>query len=162
MGRPVLYWIAGTVLVSLLPLVDTLILRFELEWYAPHSMCDSLGIAVFAAIGFMLPWAIVSAIVAAILTFPATGGRRGGGDVFQVRLESANACWFLTILIGVCFAVACYSVIDHLWDVLIRRTIDPDCGGPADLRSFTMQKPAVQFSQIRYFAIGYWLLHCVR
>ena len=159
MARPVLYWIAGTILVWLLLPVDTFDLIIALEWYAPHSMCDRLGIPVFAAIGFMLPWAIISGIVVAILTFPATVGRRGGADIFQVRLGSAHACWFLTILIGVYFAFASYGVIDRLWDVLIPRTIESDCGGRADLRTFTMRKPAVQFSQLLYFVIGYWLLH---
>lgn len=157
--KPLLYWIIGTVLIwSLLPLsaIDIMIAP---RWHAPHWQCDSLGIVIFNTLFGLIPWAIISAVISVLLTFPMTRHRVGGADIFDKSLGSGWRKWIISILIAVVIGFEVWEILRHLWAASFVQTITADCGGNADPIQVEMRGPLVQLLPFFGIPFSLWLLH---
>ncbi len=129
------------------------------QWHAPHWQCDSLGIPIYQAYYFALPWAGVSMLTAALLVIPTCRKRVDGENIF--RLKHGKPTW--NVMISLPVALVCLfliiSTFQHIWDALIPQTITADCNGSAEPITVTRHGPAFQTMPIVLICFVLWLLH---
>ena len=153
------YWILGALMLWLpLPLVLTDIL-IDPKWHLPHWQCDSIAIYIFQTQAALLPWALVSIIVSAILVFPFGRGKSRGIDIFKFELGSKVWNWIVSIPVALICVFLLYEVTSHIWEVIVPQTITADCGGRAGEITLVRRKPPVQFIPLLCLVSVLGLLH---
>ena len=157
--KPLYYWLIGAFLFWLplpLGLADILI---DPQWHAPHGQCDSLGIPIFRTRDALLPWALISFVVSAILVFPFGRGKTEGTDIFKCAL--GNKIWNYVVLIPIALVCAflLFEVINHIWGVIVPQTIISDCGGRAEEITVVRRRPPIQLIPLLCLVAVLWFLH---
>lgn len=107
----------------------------------------------------LLPWALISALAAALLVFPLTKGRLGGTDLFELRLGKSLRAWVVTVLAGAAIALLLYDVVLYVYLAVIPQTVTTDCAGRAEAVTVTMNGPAIQILPLVEIVFAFWLLH---
>ena len=158
-GSPVRYWLVGTAILWLTLPISLIDIFIDPTWHAPHWQCDSLGVAIGNTVFGLFPWAVFSAAIAALLSFPATWHRRGGADIFDWRLGKAPWNWILTILVVLVTLSVCHDIFNHLYTASIPQIITADCGGRSEPVTVVRRAPFLQFEPFWGLAFVLWLLH---
>ena len=158
-GRPFLYWATGTIFLWLMLPASLIDILLAMKWHAPHWQCDSIGIPIMYTYAALIPWASMSAVIAALITLPMTWRRKGGADILDLRLGKAPWKWIVTIPVAVMVILVCTNLLRHFWLAAVPQTITADCSGRAEPITLEMRGPLLQFTPVCETAIAIWLMH---
>lgn len=157
--KPSTYWLTGTVLIWLTLPASIIDILLAPQWFAPHWQCDSLGIPIMWLRRLALPFAVMSAAIAVLITALATWNRVGGTDIFAQHAGGAVRRWTVTILTAVLIAPLIYHLGIYMTEVLFIRTWTENCAGRAEDIVVTLRRPIVQVLPLVEALLILWLLH---
>ncbi|MEM7570053.1 MAG: hypothetical protein AAF337_09675 [Pseudomonadota bacterium] len=154
-SSPIGYWLVGSVLFSLLGIAFFVDALLDLQWNAPNPSCDSPGILFMG----IVPWAILSFVVAALLSFPVAHGRKSGTDIFQLRLGRPIINVFVSAVMALPVGLFLLIFFEYLSHAVFVQTITSDCGGKSEMISITRRGPVFQTFPYLGLLIALWFLH---